>query len=112
MDKYNKSKIYKLVNDNNETLYIGSTTVTLAQKIAEMRYNCKKDKSCALYKDIFDKHQGRIKILLIENFACKDINELRAREEEVREYYNNKEHRAEVDKTEIIRKLKDMITLL
>ena len=65
-----------------------------------------------MYKNIFDKDPARIKIILVGKFACKDMNELRAREEEVRYNYNNKGHQPEADKTEIIQRLKnDNITM-
>ena len=39
MDSYKQGKIYKLINKNDQTLYIGCTTIKLSQKLAELRYN-------------------------------------------------------------------------
>ena len=74
---YKKSKIYKLVSSQTDKIYIGSTTKTLAQRLAHHKYDYKinhqiSSKDLLMFDDC--------KIILIENFECNTVEELRARE--------------------------------
>lgn len=80
---YENGKIYKIISLNTGNMYIGSTTQTLTQRYAHHRcmnnkYKLKKCNAyCTSYEVIND---GKSRIKLIENFACKSQKELRARE--------------------------------
>ena len=74
---YKKSKIYKLVSSQTDKIYIGSTTKTLAQRLAGHKYHCKNNKQISAKELVkFDD----CKIILIEIFECNTVEELRARE--------------------------------
>ena len=69
MVNYQNSKVYKIINEKNEIIYIGST----AQKLCQ-RYQTHNHKS------------PNHKIILIENYPCNSREELCMRE------YNKKYH--------------------
>jgi len=72
MVNYQNSKIYKIINKNNEIIYIGSTTQRLSQR--------------------FQKHHHKApnnKIILIENYSCNSKEELCMREQEIIEEHTN-----------------------
>jgi len=72
MVNYGNGKIYKIINENNEIIYIGST----AQKLCE---------SYSYHTHKASNHR----IILIENYSCNNREELRKREQEVIEENTN-----------------------
>ena len=73
MVNYNNGKIYKIINENNEIIYIGSTCeIYLSKRYAKHNYKSPNNK-----------------IILIENYSCNSKEELRKREQEVIEEYTN-----------------------
>ena len=79
MINYNNGKIYRIINTQNETVYIGSTCQSLSQRLAT------------------HKHRGNgNKIILIENYPCDSCEELRMREQVVIEEHKGllNKHRA------------------
>lgn len=86
---YLKSKIYKLVCDNNEAVWIGSTTKSLCQRMAQHRDTYKKHlsgtaKRCPSFQ-ILNGTNARIE--LIEGFPCSNKDELNKRlHETIRNY--------------------------
>ena len=82
MPDYQKAKIYKIVDLNEEMIYVGSTCETLSRRISNHRanYKCKRFYSS---HDIFDKYgMDNCKILLIENYSCNSKEELLKKEGE------------------------------
>ena len=79
-NKYLHSKIYKIVDNNYTKMYIGSTTQSLAERMAGHRrhYKHKKSTTSSLIFDEFG--VDNCKIELIENVACQSKDELRQRE--------------------------------
>lgn len=80
---YSTAKIYKIVSDQTEKVYIGSTTKKyLKQRLSGHKadykrwQNGKKDNITSFEIIKYDDCH----IVLIENFPCNDINELRSRE--------------------------------
>jgi len=73
MINYQNSKVYKIINENNEIIYIGST----AQELLCDRYKTHKHKA------------PNHKIILIENYPCNSRQELCMREQQVMEEHNN-----------------------
>jgi len=74
---YAKSKIYKLVSSQTEKIYIGSTTKTLAQRLAHHKYDMKTGKTISSSEIL---KFNDCKIILIENYNCNTVDELRAKE--------------------------------
>ena len=78
MPNYNNSKIYKIVNTENDKFYVGSTTVQLHQRMS--RHREKQDCSSKLVGDLY-----KCKIILIESFQCNNKQESLKKE---REYFD------------------------
>jgi hypothetical protein len=86
MNKYNKGKIYKIVDNTNGNVYYGSTIQTLKERlrIHKSRLNCSS-------RDIIANED--YEIILIENYPCESKKELELRERyfiENNECINNK----------------------
>ena len=77
MVNYNNSKIYKLVCNDPNLIYIGSTTQKLCQRLSKHK-NHYKDNRCISSKHLFD--IGNVKIILIEEFNCENKEQLLKRE--------------------------------
>ena len=93
MNRYEKSKIYKVVDLGFNKCYIGSTTEPLSKRMERhrrlyQRYKetCKVDTRCC---SLFDEYGvENCKILLLEDYPCKTKEELLRREGE---YIKNNE---------------------
>jgi hypothetical protein len=83
MNKYQRGKIYKIVSDNYNKIYIGSTTKTLHSRLWYHNYTYnlwKNDYGCYLssFKLI---SKGNFKIELLENYPCSLAKDLKKREQ-------------------------------
>ena len=85
-DKYQKSKIYKVIDSTYSEFYIGSTTQHfLCNRMASHRANYKywrdgKYANCSVFR-LFDKYGlENCKIELLELYPCDNMDELRQRE--------------------------------
>tara|TARA_R110002012_G_scaffold46121_2_gene122193 strand:+ start:3115 stop:3672 length:558 start_codon:yes stop_codon:yes gene_type:complete len=81
MKDYSKGKIYKIINDENDKFYIGSTIQKLCDRMTNHRTN--KKFRCAIHNLGLDLY--KCSIILIEKYPCKDNEELRKKE---REYFD------------------------
>ena len=84
MVNYENGKIYKLVNDELNLTYYGSSCNELRKRLNAHKSKAK-DKKCTSYK-LFE--SGSVKIYLVEKFSCNDKMELNQRE---RFYIENNE---------------------
>jgi len=106
MVNYDNGKIYKIVSENCDNIYIGSTAESrLCRRLQKHLSNYRdylKGNSKRYYKsyDIFN--QGNYKIVLIENYPCKNKDELRMREQYWLDNIHNKvnQNKAMVNKKE------------
>lgn len=82
-NKYSRGKIYKIVNDINDEIYVGSTVKTLSNRMAAHRSCLKisREKNRKIYKSMIEHGVDHFRIILIELFPCSCIEELRARED-------------------------------
>ena len=80
MPDYSKGKIYKILNNIDDEIYVGSTIKSLGQRMAYHRASVKKQPQLNLYKHIVELGVDHFYIELIENYPCNDVYELRARE--------------------------------
>ena len=83
-NKYQNSKIYSIKNTLNDEIYIGSTTVSLSQRMTKHRASlkCEKRGKCLLYQRMKELGVDNFYITLVEKYPCNDIEELRAKEGE------------------------------
>ncbi len=79
---YSQAKIYKITNDFNNDVWIGTTCDTLVKKMsvhkAEAIRNVRKD--CVIQNNIREFGFDRFRIQLIEDFPCEDVYQLRQRQ--------------------------------
>ena len=77
MVDYSKGKIYKIIDNTNDKIYIGSTTQDLKARLRGHKSECKK-------KDISSKlilKNNNFRIELIEDYPCNTKRELEIREQ-------------------------------
>lgn len=72
-DRYVNGKIYKLVSDKTDDIYIGSTCMTLCKRLYS--HKCRPTTTTS---KLFV--HGDIKIVLVENYSCASKDELFRRE--------------------------------
>lgn len=64
------SKIYKLVNDVDDKVYIGSTTSPLSKRKAEHKCNAKRYPNRTVYKHLNTVGWSNVHIILLERVEC------------------------------------------
>ena len=73
MPNYENTKIYKLWTHANDDIYIGSTTLTLAQRLAKHKSTAKKTtKGRICSSSVLFENEGKVMIELIEEFSCEN----------------------------------------
>jgi len=83
MRDYSKGKIYRLICDTTDKQYVGSTVMSLSQRLGVHRSAFKRfmegktTKSLTAFNII---HENNFKMVLIEDYPCQNINELERRE--------------------------------
>ena len=83
MTDYTKAKIYKIVDNTTDNIYIGSTCEpTLARRLAKhvKNYNYYKNGKGSNVRSYEILQNENYNIILIENVQCNNRDELRARE--------------------------------
>jgi group I intron endonuclease len=83
MVNYENGKIYKVINDINNDIYIGSTVMKLCRRL-HMHKSASKipaNVNHKLYAMMVELGNEHFSIILIENFKCKTVDELTAREQ-------------------------------
>ena len=80
MPDFTKGKIYKITNDFNNDIYIGSTCNILTKRFSHHKAVISTEQQRPLYKLMAEIGFERFRIELIENYPCKDKYELRQRE--------------------------------
>lgn len=92
-NKYNHSSIYKIISSKTELIYIGSTTKTLAQRLAGHKYDYKYHLKHSTTKGIVSSfgllELGDCEILLLESVNCNNKDELNAKEREWIDKFKN-----------------------
>ena len=90
---FNNGKIYKIVDNKSNMIYIGSTCKTLEQRLKSHISNYKKYKAGKYnYVTVFKTLENNdYKIELIKNYSCNSKNDLEREEGKfIKEYRNNK----------------------
>lgn len=84
MNKYQSGKIYKIISNETDACYIGSTTEpTLSKRMVNHRADFNRwkngNRGYVSSFELLEKHD--CKIILLENYPCNTKDELRAREQ-------------------------------
>ena len=85
---YKNGRIYKIINDVNDEIYVGSTTQLLCKRMATHRNNTKLQPNRKLYNTMNSLGIEHFKIILLENYPCNNREELNSREEHYRKLLN------------------------
>ncbi len=80
MSRYANGKIYKLVNNADNEIYIGSTCVPLHKRFYKHKTDGTKFPERKVYKHLTGIGWDEVKIILIESFPCENKMELEKRE--------------------------------
>ena len=79
---YLKGKIYKIINEIDDEIYVGSTCNPLSKRMYDHKGNInRKKETIKLYKHMDKLDFDNFEIILVENYPCKSKDELNAREE-------------------------------
>ena len=81
---YSTAKIYKIYNSVDDDFYIGSSCISLANRMAKHRYSAQNEKTkhFKLYCKMNDIGIDKFFIQLLEEYPCDNIEQLRKREGE------------------------------
>ena len=85
MPNYQNGKIYKLVSNISNDIYIGSTVNKLSHRL-----NAHKNKANECVSKQLFSNDAVIQIILIESYPCNNKSELKAREQEAKHGYKIK----------------------
>ena len=83
MPNYNNGKIYKIVNNIDNMIYIGSTTCRLCSRMNVHRVFAKNNHNANLYRYMRELGITNFTIVLIENYPCSSKEHLLRRERHV-----------------------------
>ncbi len=79
-NRYQNGKIYKLVNNVDDNIYIGSTCKALHQRLYTHKQDAKRCPNQYNYRHLNNIGWENINIILIEKYPCNDKDELLKRE--------------------------------
>tara|TARA_R110000823_G_scaffold36288_1_gene99188 strand:+ start:373 stop:846 length:474 start_codon:yes stop_codon:yes gene_type:complete len=79
MVNYGNGKIYKLVNNVDDKIYVGSTCSTLSKRKGNHKSSAK-HKDYTVYRHLNEVGWENVNIVLIEECECKNKDELHKRE--------------------------------
>ena len=80
MVNYQNGKIYKLVNNSDDEIYVGSTCNPLYKRKGGHKRKAKIQPNREVYKHLNEVGWENVEIILIENFSCNSKDELHRRE--------------------------------
>jgi len=80
MPDYQKAKIYKLVNDVDESIYVGSTCHKLKDRLSGHKCDAKRYSTYKVYEHLNKIGWEHVTIELIEKYPCETKRELWLRE--------------------------------
>jgi hypothetical protein len=80
MDRYNNAKVYKLVNDMDDEIYVGSTCMFLSKRLSGHKAKSKMHPNQKVYNHLNTIGWDNVEIILIESYPCENNIELLKRE--------------------------------
>ena len=91
LNRYNNSKVYKLINTVDDTFYIGSTCTSLSKRLNKHKTVAKRDvcKDTRLYSHLNKIGVENVKIILINEFYLDNKEQLLREENNYIEMYKN-----------------------
>jgi len=89
--RYNNGKIYKIVNEVNSIIYVGSTCTTLSRRFSWHKSFCRRGHTSAIYAAMCEIGIEKFRIILIENYSTTEKNLLLAREQHWIDYFKSED---------------------
>ena len=83
MPNYKNGIIYKIVNNIDDMIYIGSTTTKLCYRMAVHRCNMRYNNNATLYQHMRKLGVNNFKIVLVEYYPCNSKDQLLRRERHI-----------------------------
>lgn len=80
INRYAQGKIYKLVNDMDDEIYVGSTCLPLHKRLYDHKKAAKHKPHINVYQHLNSVGFEVVSIVLIESFSCNSKDELLKRE--------------------------------
>lgn len=80
MPNYQKGRIYKLINDVDESIYVGSTCHKLKDRLSGHKCDAKRYSTYKVYEHLNEIGWEHVTIELIEKYPCETKRELWLRE--------------------------------
>lgn len=94
--------IYRIIDRNQNTIFISSTSIPLSNKLSELKQNYKHQKGSKKYYSMFNKIGiDNIMIELLETYEYNKIEELRKKENEYKRSYGLNMIEHEIDNRSI-----------
>jgi group I intron endonuclease len=81
MPNYQNGKIYKIVNDIDDEIYIGSTVCELYKRYHQHSSGGSRNNGMRVVQKIRECGKSHFRIILLENYPCNSKDELKAREQ-------------------------------
>jgi hypothetical protein len=81
MPDFTQSKVYKLVNDTDDEIYVGSTCGTLRRRKCGHKISATKHTNRRVYTHLNAVGWDNVRIVLLQSIACANRDELRAAEQ-------------------------------
>lgn len=80
-ERYKRGKIYKVINLVTKDIYVGSTIQILCDRMMGHRVKCKAGDVSKLYATVVDNNWTNYKIILLENYPCDNVEQLKQQEQ-------------------------------
>ena len=80
MPDFQLGKVYKLTNEIDDKVYVGSTCQSLSRRLRGHKYDAKRSPNSPVYVHINKIGWDKVEIVLIENYPCNSEKELKFRE--------------------------------
>ena len=81
MNRYNNGKIYKIVNNVDDKIYVGSTCGTLRLRLSRHKTQSRKFLNQGVYSHLNSIGWDNVRIILIENVTAENKDQLLMREQ-------------------------------
>jgi hypothetical protein len=79
-NRYANGKVYRLVNDVDDEIYVGSTCLPLHKRLYYHKSKARAEPNIKVYQHLNNVGFDNVSIVLIENFNCQSKEELLGRE--------------------------------
>ena len=100
---YSKGKVYKIVNDIDDYIYIGSTVDRLSSRMAKHRFDVKNtNDNRKLYQHMRKYGVEQFRIILLEEYSCCNKDQLLQREHFHFDKYDKKHYLIQIDQVQQI----------